>query len=266
MSRNRKFIPYPLAFKHLSERIAAKPEEFAGWVFLGKKLGGLDAYTNANELADPPRFHYSSFTGGQGYMAALASCWFTEASILAFRPSSEARFITGKALIERWQDAIPGVPAKHFIIAKIEESNLLDILPPTGTELEASWDSENSPPIEESLFILAHVEAIETSELGVTPSAPADEKPLEIPNPPKKADEWYLAIREMVAEFSRLHGRYPNEQEAWSRLRNSPPEMFGITYGIIGDSKKEAALHMDELHMTKTSFKQRWQRYFHVEA
>ena len=79
-----------------------------------------------------------------------------------------------------------------------------------------------------------------------------------LPNPPKRVDDWFLAIRDMALAFYRENRRCPNEAEAWARLRNNPP----ITYGITPDKHNgEHAVFMHGQALGKRSFYDRWRRY-----
>ncbi|MDS4015592.1 MAG: hypothetical protein RKP46_14770, partial [Candidatus Accumulibacter sp.] len=132
-----EYIAYPRAMKRLRERLGATPEEVAAWVFWGETQGGLVAYTNANELDPPPRFHFIH-TMGDDYVSPLMACWFRRDDIEAFQP--DERYITGKALIERWGKE-PDIEPKAFVQAKIEESRLLDMHPNCGGT-RATWPEQ----------------------------------------------------------------------------------------------------------------------------
>ena len=75
------YLPFPLALKHLRERLGASPHEVAAWLFLsgrtrlrpegappqsgsaatgGPAPGELHAYLHANELDEPPRFSFDA--------------------------------------------------------------------------------------------------------------------------------------------------------------------------------------------------------------
>ncbi len=143
-----RYIAYPKALDRLKDRLRATREELAAWVFMGPKVGGLAAYTNANELDPPPRFSFDYFMG-EDYIAPLMRCWFWKDDIERFDPAY--RYITGKTLIERWSK-MPDIQPEAFIRAKIEESRLLDFHPTCG----GSPDS--------NLFMLSHVEKVEAED------------------------------------------------------------------------------------------------------
>lgn len=161
-----QYIPYPLAKRRLAERLGATAREIAGWIFMGPKDGGLNAFTNGNEFDDPPRFHFSLRyidDPSYDYVRELSGTWFRASDIETFEPG--CRFITSEYLIRRWSSD-PEENAEDFIQARIDESMLLPIHPGgVGTP----WDGdEDAAPREFALFFLEHVEAVE-AEYGITP-------------------------------------------------------------------------------------------------
>lgn len=155
-----QYIPYPRAIGRLTERLSATPEELAAWVWFGPDAGGFAAYLNANELARPPRFFFS--TGGDpDYVAALMACWFEEAAVANFKPAE--RFITGEALIKRWSEC-PALKPASFVLAKIKESRLNDLHPIYGGTIASNDDAADWPPLTSGLFARSQVEAIEAED------------------------------------------------------------------------------------------------------
>lgn len=168
-----EYIAYPRAMKRLRERLGATPEEVAAWVFWGETQGGLVAYTNANELDPPPKFGFF-YTMGDDYISPLMACWFRRDDIEAFEP--DERYITGKALIERWSKE-PDIEPKAFVQAKIEESRLRHMHPNCGGT-RATWpEQESFPPMESGLFALWRVEQIEAEDFGLGKPSVPDAKP-----------------------------------------------------------------------------------------
>lgn len=158
---SQDYIPYPKALKILSERLNAKPEEIAAWVWEGQNDWGLPAYLNANELEPPPRFYFNYYIGDD-YLSAIMACWFLSNDIANFHPAE--RYISGKALIERWS-LQPGIRVEAFIKAKIAESRLLDMHPVMGI---TQWsEGKNFPPKEIALFVISHVEEVERVDFGI---------------------------------------------------------------------------------------------------
>lgn len=169
-------IPYPKALAALTARLQTTPEELAAWIFLGIRNGGLAAYRNANELRPPPPFFFDSFMGPD-YVGAMMGCWFAERDILEFTPAE--RFITGRTLLEKWGDR-PGIRPVTYIQAKVAESRLQDLHPTFGISQASAPSDLDLPPLEEALFSLTEIEAVEREDFGVLatqvdhrPAAPA---------------------------------------------------------------------------------------------
>lgn len=158
---NKSFIAYPKAIKLLSKRLNATPYELAVWLLLND--GNLVAYTNANELSPPPEFNYGYFANTRDYLKPLMYCWFLQEDIEKFEPSD--RYITGSMLLERWAKYLE-IDAQAFIHAKIAESRLQDIHPTFGMT-QASWESDDFPPISEGMFSLSEIERIEQEDMSL---------------------------------------------------------------------------------------------------
>jgi len=157
-----RYTPYPKAMKYLADRYGATPDEMAAWVFMGPTVNGLSAYLNANELNPPPRFSFQdrdpSTNNDFDYIAPLMACWFDEAELAAF--TARDRYVTGATLCERWRDKCDGRP-EAFIIARIRESNLLDIHPITIATQASHPSDDTYPPLQAGLYSVEHVEAVE---------------------------------------------------------------------------------------------------------
>lgn len=235
------FIPYPKALKSLGDRLTATPEELAAWVFMGAKHGGLAAYTDANELAPPPRFYYDYGIGDNfDYLIPLMACWFGADDIASFQPTD--RFITGKTLIERWK-ALPGIHAEAFIRAKIAESRLNDLHPICGGTQGTSPNDETLPPLESALFALSEVEAIENEDFETTISS-------EIATPP-------------LAPFKQKLRRQEEEIQNWLErnghdLKKLPPHESGKA-GIKADAREALTQHHG-LFLSDKVFNKAWDR------
>lgn len=78
------------------------------------------------------------------------------------------------------------------------------------------------------------------------------------PNPPKKLDDWYLVIEDVVRTFNNQYQRLPNEVETWKVLRTNPPHSYGIT---SGEDRGEDAVYMDDKALGREGFTKRWKRY-----
>lgn len=161
--RGRDYLPFPQALEQLAGRLGATADEIAAWVFLGPDCGGLCAYLNANEMDPPPRFYFGQLDPDDGfdYLAPLMKCWFDAEEVRSFAPTE--RFMTGRALIERWGKR-PGIQAEAFIVAKVEESRLCDLHPIFGGTRATDPHDAELPPLEAGLFCLADVEAIEATD------------------------------------------------------------------------------------------------------
>jgi hypothetical protein len=160
-----RYLAFPKAMKLLADRMGATAEEVAIWIFLAQSddsptSQGLIAYTNANELNPPPRFHFHPMMG-RDYVSALMACWFKEEDIHSFEP--EDRYITGQALVERWTHQTGNRP-EAFIRAKIAESRLLDLHPITGGTSGTFSEMNDFPSLESGLFAMSHIEAIEAED------------------------------------------------------------------------------------------------------
>lgn len=162
-----RYVAYPKAMAQLRKRLGATPEELAAWIWSGPKDGGIVAYVNANELDPPPRFHFGLGTGNgddHDYVSPLMASWFREEEIAGFNPQD--RYITGEALITRWDDRL-GRRADAFVLAKIRESRLSDLHPLYGGT-QGTWPEDASlPPLSTGLFRLSEVEAIEAEDFPV---------------------------------------------------------------------------------------------------
>lgn len=280
MSTSRKYITYIEAFKTLSAKLHATKEEFAGWIYLGAKEGGLDAFLDANDTEyddNPiPKFYFAHHEMERDYLGLLPTLWFERKAIEEFAPSDEARFISAKELLERWNN-IPGTTASDFIKAKIKDSSLLDIHPTFGGTQAQGPENADFPPLKEGIFYLSQVVSIETTasiqrmsedNIAEQPSKKKRSKQAfkeiksissaEFPVPPTRKDDWYLAIRDTRIELFSENRQIPNMQQTWLKLCQNPPTSYGIS--PINPSR-ETTLYLDKKPLTKESFKRRWDRY-----
>jgi len=200
-NESRQYIAYPKALRRLEERLNATPEELAAWIFMGPEHGGIAAYRNTNELEPPPRFFFAYYLGAEDYLSPMMACWFLEQDVERFNPAD--RYITGKALIERWSMQ-PGIKAKAFIQAKIEESRLIDLHPIYGGTRGTISEKATFPPLETGLFVLAHVEAVEAEDFGSTGERAQ-------PNPSVGSPEWRK--RNAKAAADALHNKPGGSRE-----------------------------------------------------
>lgn len=204
-----EYIAYPKAMKLLTAKLGAKPEEVGVWVWFGSGQGGLNAYVNANELSPPPKFSFAHL--GWDYLSPLMACWFDPNEIANFQPGE--RYITGSALIERWNKQ-PDILADAFILAKIAESRLLDFHPMAGL---TQWSKgENLPPKELALFAMSHIEAIEREDFGIEIS---NSLPTAKPSGHLNHDqEWQTRANEIATKLKADKKRVPTKNEVATKL------------------------------------------------
>jgi hypothetical protein len=160
------YVAYPRALRQLTDKYGTTPEELAAWVHAGPADGGLAAYLSANELDPPPRFAYAVGTESFDYVRPLVACWFRVADIETFVPKD--RYITGATLLDRWSKVL-GQHTEAFVRAKIGESRLIDIHPFYGGTQGTFSEQPKFPPLASGLFVLAHVEQVETDDFGSAP-------------------------------------------------------------------------------------------------
>ena len=221
-----EYIAFPKAMKSLADRLNATPEELSAWVFFGPglELGGIAAYLNANELDPPPRFYYANYVGSFDYLVPLMGCWFIADDIASFKPTE--RYLTGKALIERWSKH-PGIQSEAYILAKIRESRLMEFRPiyeETEATLSGMW---SSPPLETGLFALSHIKEIEASDFGGDENnSPTDTKhPGHLNHDPKMQ----ARANEIAAEIIAASKRVPTKDKVAKTLA----EELGITFDTV---------------------------------
>lgn len=210
-----RYIAYPKAMHQLTTRLNATPEEFAAWVWMGPKNGGVAAYLNANELDPPPRFHYLTSFGTSGvedfdYVAPLMGTWFKEPDIAIFNPTD--RYITGAALIERWSNR-PGLQPIAFIQAKIAESRLLDGHPIYGGTQGTYPNEASFPPLTSGLFLLSEVMQIELLDFAAEAET-GDGKPSK---PDVGSPEWRKQVARTAANA--LHDRPGGSRDKKTEIR-----------------------------------------------
>jgi hypothetical protein len=162
-----EYIAFPKAMSLLTDGLGATQEELAIWLFLTPKHGGLTAYTGDNELDQPPKFNFGHYFNTKNYHTILLGCWFKAVDIAKFKPKE--RYITGVALLERWKNH-PNNNPEEFIKLKIQNFQLTDLHPTYGLTIASNPGSIGFPPLEDGLFQLSSIEAIEASEL--TPKKP----------------------------------------------------------------------------------------------
>jgi len=271
MENTSEFISYLDTYRFLLSKVNTTKEEIAAWVFMGSAKGGLDAYLKHLDIHSRTpsfdRFYFSHYEQEFDYVGLLAGTWFAAEEIEHFNPEQENRFISGEALIDRW-GTVPGISARSFIAAKIEESKLIDLHPTFGGTKAGSNDLDCYPPLEDGLFSLAEILSIEKNEIGESciDRTQKSEKTktlahigsIAFPSPPNRKNEWFHAIQEAYSQQFIESGETPQLQETWIRLCDDPPRQFGITRG---EYRREPALFLDCKPLTKHAFRERWNRY-----
>jgi len=165
------YVAFPEALRKLEQQLPnPTTEELAAWIFIGQEHGGIAAYRNANQFNPAPRFYFAHVMG-EDYLAPMMACWFLKNDIQNFNPTD--RYITGKALIERWGKQ-SGVKAVAFIQAKIQESRLIDLHPTFGVTRGTEPEDDTFPPLEAGLFSWTDVQRIEAEDGLVIPPAAGD--------------------------------------------------------------------------------------------
>jgi hypothetical protein len=77
---------------------------------------------------------------------------------------------------------------------------------------------------------------------------------------PKKADDWFFVIDDMVIDFFMKHEKPPNETQAWGQLWTSPPAGYSITTST--EKGKAGCLNMPDVRpLSKRAFIKRWKKY-----
>ena len=222
-----RYAPFPIAFEQLRQRLDATREELAAWIFVGPGVGGIAAYhapcawtpqplilRNTNEFVPSQRFFFDIFLGDD-YVAPLMSCWFDEDEILAFKPRD--RFITGLALIKRWQRH-SHIKPEAFISAKIAESRLIDIHPILGRTQAGFPEHHWLPPAESGLFPLGNVESIEAEDFDINPAASEPKRGPGRPRDPSALSNRIDELREDAIAVARNLGGNPKVDTVVAQL------------------------------------------------
>lgn len=163
--KESKCICYPEAKNRLAKMYdGVTHEEIAAWIW----LEGLDAYTSTDVLGC--KFSFGYYPGALDYTALVSGVYFKGDDIDSFKPS--VRYITGKALLNRWGDLdVPDL--KAFIAKKASETNIntgnarLTCYHPTWGSLLAPYPDKDYPSLEDGLFARFEIERIEAEDFGV---------------------------------------------------------------------------------------------------
>lgn len=166
-------MAFPAAMGMLSRRLGATVEEVAAWIANGPEDGGLAAYVKLGGGRPPRRFRFTSWATAPelpDLREPLAWAWFSSSELERFEPRD--RFITGQALLDRW-NAVPWVDGLTFMRVKLDEARLSDMHPITGLT-QATVPESFLPPIEMALFAMSEVQAIEREDFGAELAGPTE--------------------------------------------------------------------------------------------
>lgn len=224
MAAGHTYIPYADAYRKLNKRHGAIPEEIAGWVFLGKKDGGLAAFRNANELDPPPRFQFA-IVGNDDYLGQLMFSWYRADELEAF--AAPVRYLTGAQLIDRWRST-PGIIVEPFICAKIAEDVLHDFHPGAGISYWSHPTKDSVHTKASALFRLSEVETIEHKELGSNSASLDSDRPMT----QHRNDTLQLAANALVAKLKAGKRKAITKREI-ARLLAASDEWSDLTSGRI---------------------------------
>ena len=156
-----QYVHYLKARELLRTRLDATPHEIAMWVWLGSQDGGLDAYIQGDDEGAWKRFYFPDYEPDADFLAMLMGCYFRLGDLNQY--IAKDRYIAFPALMERWTKYLSESEARSLILSKGAKGELEGFHPLSGGVQEAGlWqDQEGFPPLEDGIFWLAQVEAIE---------------------------------------------------------------------------------------------------------
>lgn len=203
------YIPYLKAMPQLIKRLNATPEELAMWIVDMK----LKAYCFKVLIDNAEIYERTNFPQGEGgfnYQKYLQDMYFLAEDIQQFKPNE--RYITGETLIARWGKNPVITDVRHFIGSKICESRLDDRHPTHGgtAATREAFSTGTLPPLEQGLFSLSDVEAIEAEDF---------DNP--VPKPKGHLDhdlELQKRANEIAAELSKAKNRTITKGEVANKL------------------------------------------------
>lgn len=156
-------VHFLVAREILKERLGATPQEIAIWVWMGKNSGEIDGYRDAPQYDDPPKFHFppsESFDSRFDYVSEMMHCYFRRSDLDSFTPGD--RYLTYLQLVERWRTQLTEQEIVALIKAEGKTEELTGFHPLTGAVQGAgSMGEEGFPPLDQGMFCLAHIEAVE---------------------------------------------------------------------------------------------------------
>jgi hypothetical protein len=226
-------VHFLVAREMLKERLGATPQEIAIWVWMGKKSGEIDGYRDALLYDDePPKFYFppfDSFDNRFDYVSEMMHCYFRRSDLDAFTPSD--RYLTYAQLVERWRTRLTEQEIVALINAEGATGELTGFHPLTGSVQGAGYgmNEKEMPPLDQGMFCLAHVEAVEGR---VFPNAAPGEA--ELPGAAgttikaeKQCEAW---LRNLMATGSSSMPKYQYQLEAIRQFKISR-RSFGRAWG-----------------------------------
>lgn len=179
-----EYVQYLKAKGVLETRLGATPAEIAMWTWLGRELhgkpaGGINGYRDPALHDDRPlRFHFQEDLNGTfDYLGQLMACYYRIEDIDSFEP--EDRYLTFDRVVSRFRRFCSESEARSLIHIKVGTGELESYHPQTGMTAGTHGLGEEPgfPPLEQGLFTLADVHAIEaecTGQVTRSCSLPAD--------------------------------------------------------------------------------------------
>lgn len=146
------------------------------WTWLGNELqgkpaGGINGYLNpAEHDGRPPRFHFvEALEGNFEYLPALVACYYRTADLDAFEPLD--RYLTFDRVVTRFKRFCSEAEATTLIRMRAQTGELESFHPRTGgTAGTRRWGQEEGfPPLEQGLFLLDQVQAVEADCGQISP-------------------------------------------------------------------------------------------------
>ena len=163
----------------LNQRLETSAEEISAWVFLSELNGGLRCYREAGNANEYGRYYFETEMG-EDYTAELSIGLFDVEELQAFQPNE--RFITGKALIELWQQSDRENP-KATIETLVRSGKLTDLHPIKGATKASTIEGSDLPELESGLFSLSEIEKIQQAgNIVLTPKEEPDQPEKETPS------------------------------------------------------------------------------------
>lgn len=181
------YVSFQRACVMLAEKLMATKEEVALWAWLGKRCGGIDAYSSprpsicskATGCDDFKPEHCGSFAPSPQFAHIpgdleesatpwgwVADAYFLRREVESFNPSKVGRYISWGELIARWGAyGLTESDVLSKVRGRIHDDELTDMAPLFGgTEV----GGKTGAPVSWAMFPLADIEAIEVRDFHGT--------------------------------------------------------------------------------------------------